>query len=268
MPLGNRWIFLATTLGVACCAHAQFNIGSTDVPQSQIDAYAAPFFKLISAGMGSERVPSSETGSGWEAGAATILLPIPSGAPFQNADLSILPLFRLSGGMRYEGGEAGIRGMAWYDPRAGEIITYGADLAYSRPLSATAWSAGVQGGWDYLSFGSSYSYPYEGSSLVFEEQGNVSGNYTLVENDLGTGAFVEFQKAHWKFYLQSGPELTLANFRYLYTDSQSGENEETHSSQDLFGWRTEIGAGWHGFHVEAGYDSYLYFSLGWSWISS
>ncbi len=261
----NGWIFLAATLGLASSARAQFDIGSSSVPQSQIDAYAAPFFKLMSAGLGSNRDLPPDTGSEWRVGAAAILLPIPSGQPFQNADISALPLFRLSGGWQYRGTGAEIRGMAWRDPRAGDIFTYGGNLAYTRPLSESPWQVGAEAGWDYLSFGSSFTYPYQGSSLVLQERGDVSGDYTLVENDGGIGAFAVFQRAAWKFYLQTGPELVLARFKYLYTDSQSGQEQETKSSQDLFGWRAEIGTGWRGFHVEAGYDFYPYFSLGWSW---
>ena len=246
-------------LFAALPAQAQLDFGSPEISESQISEYAVPFYKLMAAPLGSGRaIPL--TRDGWSLGLETMATPIPDREPFENAERSVWPAGRIVAGGTFRNMGFGLRGMGWRDPRMGSVATFGTYAGYRMPLGK-GWEAALQGGWDHMSFRSTYSYYAPGS--IFEGGEQVPGDYTLRENNWGATAGLAFRPGNWIFLIRGGPEATFAHLQYLYYPSVG--RREANSSTTLRGWRTEAGTGWRGFRLEGGYYFEPYVTLGWNW---
>lgn len=252
----------ASFLLLAGTAGAQLDFGSPRVSGENIDAYATPFYKLMATPLGSNRLLPDATGPAYEIGLETAVTPLPDGEPFQNAERSLWPVFRITGGARLGRFALGARGMGWQDPSMGLTYMGGGNVSGTLPLAKSRWAAMLQGGWDHLHFSSAYDFHYPGS--IFSEGETVPGDYTLREDAWGATAGIVYRPSRLKLHMRSGPETTLARLRYLYYPSGEAR-QEAHSSKRLNGWRTEAGAEWRGFRLEAGYYFSPYLNAGWTW---
>lgn len=175
--------------------------------------------------------------------------------------------------MRARGAGLMGRGLAWSDPRIGELATFGGALSVGReaegvPLpggrSGTAFGAVVLG-WDRLEFSSAYTYVYEGTVLGLFGQ-EIPGDYTLAENLAGLGFQGALGLGHWRLRAEAMAEWASGRFRYLYTDPRTGEPVRLASSLSEAGFRAGAGVAWRGFHAEAAWRGFPLLSAGWSWI--
>ena len=238
---------------------AQLDFGSPQVSKEEINLYAEPFYKLMAAPLGAGRLlPAGVTG--WTLGLETMATPVPDREQFENAERSVWPAVRALAGFQLDNAALGIRGMGWRDPRMGTVFTYGTNLSGRLPVGKLV-SLALQGGWDHLSFGSTYSY-YSGGTILSGGE-VVPGDYTLHEDSWGGTVGLVIRPALWEFFARTGPEVTRAHLRYLYYPSQRAQ--EVRTSKTMKGWRTEGGAGWRGFQVAVGYYFEPYATLGWSW---
>lgn len=259
-------------LSAAPC-RAQLDLGSQDIPQDSIDAYMAPFYRLVGSVLGSDRHLPESDGFGWHAGLQGGAAPVPDEAPFEDVALSVLPMFRLEGGLRHRGIGIMARGLAWTDPRMGDLATFGGGLSVGRkfrglPLpgsagAGTAWTALVLG-WDRLVFSSDYTYRYRGSVLALFDQ-DIPGDYTLAENLMAGGFQAALGLGSWRLHLEGMLELASGSFRYLYLDPRSGKPSRLSSDLDQAGMRAATGLSWKGFRVTAGWHHYPYVSTAWSY---
>lgn len=259
----------------AAPARAQLDLGSHDVPQDSIDAYLEPFYRLVAAGLGADRNLPVAAGSriGWHAGLQGGAVPIPSGKPFQEVAISLLPLFRAEGGLHL--GPVGVmgRGLAWSDPRMGGLTTYGGALSAGHAFRGLhlpggrigAAEAAVLLGWDRLEFSSEYTYRYRGSVLALFDQ-DIPGDYELSENLTAGGLMGAFGMGRWRLHAETLLEWADARFRYLYLDPRTGKQARVSSEYAALGFRAAGGLSWRGFRAQAGWRSYPYFAFGWSWI--
>jgi hypothetical protein len=254
---------LLPVLGAALCASpafGQLDFGSPEVSAEDMEEYAAPFYQLMAAPLGSHRMlPGAR---GWEVAVETSVIPIPDNDVFEGAQRSVWPVFRVAAGKHLGPASLGIRGMGWRDPRMGTVALGGANLGWLLPFGASRWSGALQGGWDHLYFTSSYDFEYTGSILA--PGATVPGDYTLHEDAVGATAGALYRVGAWSLYSRSGPEWTLARLRYLYYPPNE-PRRETRSRTGLLGWRTEIGGGWRGLRLEAGFLYTPYFNAGWAW---
>jgi hypothetical protein len=260
----------ALFLAVPCAA--QLDLGSHGVPQDEIDAYMAPFYRLVAAGLGAGRHLPAGTGPGWHIGLQGAVVPIPGGEPFDDADVSALPLLRVEGGGRLGGIGAAARGMVYTDPRIGELSTWGVGLSLGRSLPAPLLPGGAATlalvlGWDRLDFASEYVYEYEGPVGLFE--GEVEGDYTLSEDLLAAGLQAGARRGGWTFTAEALLERVGGRFRYLYVDPRmaprDGEPSQVSSRLSHAGFRAALGLGWRGLRLYAGWRSHPYLGVGWAW---
>lgn len=266
-------ILLLLAVLPAAPARAQLDLGSHDIPKDSIDAYMAPFYRLAASALGADRFLPSGNGFGWHAGFQGGAVPIPEDRPFDEVAISLLPLSRLEGGLRAYGVGLMGRGLAWSDPRMGEVATYGGAIAFGReaggvPLpggrTGTAWAALVLG-WDRLEFSSEYTYVYEGTVLGLFGQ-DIPGNYTLTENLAGLGLQGALGLGPWRLRAEAAVEWASGSFRYLYTDPRTGRPDRLQSDLSEAGFRSGLGLGWRGFRLHAAWRGFPVFSAGWSWI--
>lgn len=256
-------------------ARAQLDLGSHDVPQDRIDAHLEPFYRLVAAGLGADRnLPISDRGGiGWHAGIQGGGVPVPSGKPFEEAAISMLPLFRAEGGLHW--GPVGLmgRGLTWSDPRMGDLATFGGALSAGHAFRgmalpgdrAGAAEAALVVAWDRLEFSSEYTYRYRGSVLALFDQ-DIPGDYTLSENLTSGGLLAAFGMGRWRLHAEAMVEWTDARFRYLYVDPRTGKPARVSSEYRAPGFRSAGGLSWRGFRAQAGWRSFPYFAIGWSWI--
>ncbi|MDB5106033.1 MAG: hypothetical protein JWP91_3722 [Fibrobacteres bacterium] len=261
-----RWAFLLIALA-ATSVRAQLDLGSQDVPQSEIDDYMDPFYHVIATGLGGGRFTPRDQGTGWDLGFQAGMVPLPDRQPFQSTNLSALPLFRLRSGARFGGADLMARGLIWKDPRVGRLATYGGGAAYGRDVfkGKVPVAAAVMGGWDRLDFTSTYTYRYRGSALGLFDQ-DVPGDYTLTEQVSGGGLMLSARLGDWTPYAQGWFEWTSGRFAYLYLDPRDDKNHEVKSDLGFPGARGSLGILWHGAHIEASLRSHLSLEAGWSWI--
>lgn len=251
---------------------AQLDLGSQDVPQSEIDGYMDPFYRVIATGIGSgrftPRLPAGQDPAlGWDLGFQAGLVPLPDRRPFQSTRLSALPVFRGRAGARFAGVGVMARGLVWNDPRLGDLATFGGGVSYGRavPAAPVPVDATLMAGWDRLVFSSTYTYKYRGSALGLFDQ-DIPADYTLDERVLGGGLMLSTRAGAWIPYLQGWFEWTSGRFSYLYLDPRDSKNHEVVSKPGFPGARGSAGVLWHGFHVEADFRSYPSLEAGWSWI--
>lgn len=257
---------------LAAPARAQLDLGSHDIPKDSIDAYMAPFYRLVAAGLGSDRYLPGGNGFGWHAGTQGGAVPIPEGRPFEDVAISLLPLFRMEGGLRAYGAGLMGRGLAWSDPRVGDLATYGGGLSLGREFGGVPLPGGRAGtafaalvlGWDRLEFSSEYTYVYEGTVLGLFGQ-EIPGNYTLAENLTGLGLQGALGLGSWRLRAEALVEWASGSFRYLYTDPRTGDPSRLESDLEEAGFRAGMGLGWRGFRVQASWRAFPAFSAGWSW---
>ena len=257
----------------AAPCRAQLDLGSQDIPQDSIDAYMAPFYRLAASGLGSDRYLPEGNAFGWHLGLQGGAAPVPDGRPFEDVTLSALPIFRLEGGLRYLGIGAMARGLAWTDPRMGDLTTFGAGLSLGREFlgipfpgsqkDGTAWAALVLG-WDRLVFSSEYTYRYRGSLIGLFNQ-DIPGDYTLAENLTGLGVQAAVGLGPWRLRAETLFEWASGSFRYLYLDPRSGERSRLSSDLEQSGLRMAGGLSWRGFRASAGWRDFPYVSAGWSY---
>jgi hypothetical protein len=281
--------FPALALLALACAHparAQLDLGSQGIPQDSIDAYMAPFYRLIACGLGADRhLPAPGLSGegpggpgpgaqvprfGWHVGFQGGAVPIPGGSPFNTVDISVLPVFRLEGGLR--GSFVGVmaRGLAWSDPRLGDLSTFGGAVSlgrsFTRPDRAlggfpVSLEAALVGAWDRLVFASEYTYKYRGSLLSLFDQ-DIPGDYTLTENLLGYGLLGGARLGCWRLSVEGLVERASGRFRYLYLDPRSGGNSKVASDLGETGFRTAVGLSWRFLRVQAGWRDFPYLSAG------
>jgi hypothetical protein len=263
---------------LAVPARAQLDLGSQDVPQSEIDAYMDPFYHVIADGLGSGRFTPRDVPAGraWgaDAGFQGDVVPLPDEKPFQSTSLSSLPLFRLRAGVRTGSERAGQfqamgRGLMWKDPRVGDLADFGAALAYGRDVHSGLFpfplALAAMAGWDRLSFSSEYTYKYRGSALGLFDQ-DVPGDYTLEEQIFSGGLMLSSRLGAFRPYLQGWFEWASGRFAYLYLDPRDDKNHKVKSDLGFPGGRVSLGLLWHGLHLEAGYQSHPVLEAGWSFI--
>src|SRR5688572_10829015 len=270
LPSIAAYFFAAALFFAAPCA-AQLDLGSHDIPKDSIDAYMAPFYRLVAAGLGADRYLPGGNAFGWHAGTQGGAVPIPEGRPFDDVAISLLPLFRMEGGLRAYGLGVMGRGLAWSDPRMGELTTYGGGLSLGREFGGVPLPGGRAGtafaalvlGWDRLEFSSEYTYVYEGTVLGLFGQ-EIPGNYTLAENLTGLGLQGALGSGDWRLRAESMVEWASGSFRYLYTDPRTGEPGRLSSHVSEAGFRAALGLSWRGFRVQAAWRDFPVFSAGWS----
>lgn len=248
-------------------ARAQLDLGSQDVPQSEIDGYMRPFYRVIATGIGAGRFSPRDASLGFDAGFQAAIVPLPDRKPFQSTRLSALPVFRLRAGARWDGVETTARGFLWRDPRLGDLSTFGAGLAYRRDLlkAPIPVAAALMADWDRMGFSSTYTYKYRGSALGLFDQ-DVPGDYTLKEQVCAGGLMLSTLLGAWTPYLQGWFEWTSGRFSYLYLDPSDDKNHEIKSDLAFPGGRGAAGLLWRGFHLEADVGAYASLEAGWSWI--
>lgn len=264
--------FLLLFLAAAPC-RAQLDLGSQDIPQDSIDAYMGPFYGLVAAVLGSDRHLPEGGRFGWHLGLQGAAAPIPQDPPFEDVALTLMPIFRLEGGLRLGGIGIMARGMTWTDPRMGDLATFGGGLSLGRrfrglPLpgsdgSATSWAALVFG-WDRLVFSSEYTYRYRGSLLALFDQ-DIPGDYTLAENLVAGGFQAALGLGSWSLILEGMLESASGSFRYLYLDPRTGNRSRLASDLERLGFRAASGLSWKGFRLMAGWRDYPYLSSAWSY---
>lgn len=252
---------------------AQLDLGSQDIPQDSIDAYMAPFYRLAASALGSDRHLPEGDGFGWHAGLQGAVTPVPDRPPFEDADLSVLPMFRLEGGLSHDGIGIMARGLAWTDPRMGDLATFGGGLSLGRKFrgvpmpglagAGTAWVALVLG-WDRLVFSSEYTYRYRGSLLALFDQ-DIPGDYTLAENLMAGGFQAALGLGSWRLHLEGMLESASGSFQYQYLDPRSGNRSRLTSDLEQVGLRVATGLTWKGFRLTTGWHHYPYVSTAWSY---
>jgi hypothetical protein len=255
-------ILVAPTLSLA-----QLDLGTGDVPQSEIDHYLGPFYRVIASGLAQGRSGPGRPGAGVEAGFQGGLVPLPDRDPFRSTTLSALPVIRLRAGGRWGGGAGAVRGMYWKDPRMGTVSTWGANLGYGHAVPAgpvpLRLDAGL--GWDRMGFSSTYTYKYRGSALGLFDQ-DVPGDYTLEEQVFGGTLMASARWGNWAPYLEGGFDRASGRFAYLYVDPRDGKTRKVRSDLGFPAWRGALGVAWRGFRVEAAFGSYLALETGWSFF--
>jgi hypothetical protein len=265
-------IVLAILLAAALPLRAQLDLGSHGIPQDSIDAYIEPFHRLVAAGLGSDRHVPSAGGFGWHAGVQAAAVPVPDGRPFEDVDLSVLPMFRLVAGVQGAGFGAMARGLAWSDGGIGTLSTFGGALSaggtvagFSIPGAGTPVSvkAGWAAGWDRLDFSSEYTYRYRGTVLGLFGQ-DIPGDYTLTEILTGTGPRAALEMGPWRIGLDASYERAWGSFRYLYLDPRGDRPSRVSSRSRRHGLRVAGEFGWRGFRAQAGWAGNPHFSAGWS----
>lgn len=266
-------------LFVASPARAQLDLGSQDIPQDSIDAYMAPFYRLIACGLGADRhLPLPTSGSAgprfsWHAGLQGGAVPVPDGRLFREASLAALPVFRLEGGLGWEGLGIMVRGLTWSDPRMGDLATYGGGISLGRGFQwpsrtradrPVSLAAALTAGWDRMVFESRYTYRYRGSLLSLFDQ-DIPGDYALSENLAGFGVQGSLGLGRLRLGLEALYERASGRFRHLYLDPRSGKNSTVTSDLEQTGFRSAAGLSYRGFRLQAGYRDFPYLSAGWSY---
>lgn len=263
-PLRTLFAFLFIAPSVSL---AQLDLGTGDVPQSQIDQYLDPFYHVIASGLAQGRSGPGLPGAGAEAGFQAGLVPLPDRDPFRQTTLSALPVIRLRAGGRWAGVTGVVRGMFWKDPRMGTVSTYGANLGYGHGIPAGGiplrLDAGL--GWDRMDFSSEYTYQYRGSALGLFDQ-DVRGDYALEEQVLGGTLMASARWGHWAPYLEGGFDWASGRFAYLYVDPRDDKTRKVRSDLGFPAWRGALGLAWRGFRIEAAFGSYFALETGWSFF--
>lgn len=265
LPSRSPALFLLFLLCLPSLSQAQLDLGTGDVPQSQIDGYLGPFYRVIAAGLSQGRFAPGREGLGAEAGFQAGLVPLPDRDPFRTTSLSALPLFRLRAGGHWEGAALEARGMVWTDPRVGDLAAYGVGVQYGFALPAWGRSLRVdlEGGWDALDFASTYTYRYHGPFLGLGDQ-EVSGDDRLFEQVWGASLTLSARYGDWAPYAQAGFDRAVGRFAYLYIDPRDGNAHRVRSDLGFPTGHGALGLGWRGFRVEAAWGTYLALELGWS----
>jgi hypothetical protein len=263
----RSWLPLFLIAFAAAEVRAQLDLGSQDVPQSEIDGYMDPFYRVIAAGLGAGRFAPRDASPGWDLGFQAGMVPLPDRRPFQSADLAAIPLFRLRSGARLAGVDAMARGLVWKDPRVGRLSSFGGGLSYHRDVAAGPVPVAVaaMAGWDRLLFTSTYTYKYRGSALGLFDQ-DIPGDYSLDENVFGGGLMASARFGPWTPYLQGWFEWTNGRFSYLYLDPRDDKTHEVKSDLGFPGIRGSAGVLWRGIHLEVSLRSHFALEAGWSWI--
>jgi hypothetical protein len=268
----NRLLAVFVFLAAALPLRAQLDLGSHGIPQDSIDAYIEPFHRLVAAGLGADRHAPPGGGFGWHAGVQAAAVPVPEGRPFDDVDLSMLPVFRLVAGAHGAGIGAMVRGLAWSDGGLGTLSTFGGALSAGgtvatfpapgsrRPVSVKAgWAAG----WDRFDFSSEYTYRYQGAVLGLFGQ-DIPGDYTLTEILTGTGPRAALELGPWRLGVEALYERAWGRFQYLYLDPRGDRPSRVSSRSRRGGPRIAAEIGWRGFRAQAGWAGNPHFSAGWS----
>lgn len=251
----------------ASLSHAQLDLGTGDVPQSEVDAYLEPFYEVIASGLGQGRFAPGMPGGGFEAGFQAGLVPLPDREAFETTSLSSLPFFRGRLGGRWGGAALMARGMAWSDPRMGDLAAFGGGLAWGMDFLAEPLPVRVDLdlGWDRLIFSSEYTYKYRGSALGLFDQ-DIPGDYTLSQQVMGLGATLSARPGRWIPYGRIGFDRASGRFSYLYLDPRDDKTRRVRSDLDFPLVRGALGLFWRGIRVEASVGPYLSLEAGWSFF--
>lgn len=259
--------FIILALSVSA-ANAQLDLGTGDVPQSEVDAYLEPFYQVIASGLGQGRFAPGRNGGGFEIGFQAGMVPLPDREAFETTTLSSLPFFRARAGGHWAGAAVMARGMAWSDPRMGDLSAFGAAASWGRDLPlpmAIPIRADLDAGWDRFDFSSEYTYRYRGSALGLFDQ-DIPGDYTLSEQVLGGGLTVSARLGKWTPYFRGGFDWASGRFAYLYLDPRDDKTRRVHSDLAFPVVRGAVGLFWRGLRAEASFGPYTALEAGWSFF--
>lgn len=252
----------------ASLASAQLDLGTGDVPQSEVDAHLEPFYQVIASGLGQGRFAPGRHGGGFEIGFQAGMVPLPDRKAFETTALSSLPFFRLRAGGHWAGAAAMARGLIWNDPRVGDLAAFGAAASWGHDLPipmAVPIRADLDAGWDRMDFSSEYTYRYRGSALGLFDQ-DIPGDYSLSEQLLGAGITMSARLGEWTPYARGGYDWASGRFAYLYLDPRDDKTRRVHSDLSFPLGRGAIGLFWRGLRLEASFGPYMALEAGWSYF--